>query len=181
MSNLNQATAALSCGLAAEVIRRFGTVRLRVTGSSMLPLVGPGDVLVVHRRTALDFAPGEIAVFWRHQRLFAHRVVARISDHGECLLLTRGDALPENDPPVSSGELLGRVAAIERGSRRLLPLRPAGWSLFLAGTARYSDRALLAMARWHVLRRRAERGITRFIPRLGAAHEGDADGAEFYV
>jgi hypothetical protein len=35
--------------------------------------------------------------------------------------VTRGDSVESNDLPVSSGELLGRVTAIERGSRRLTP------------------------------------------------------------
>ena len=86
MSDLNQTATTVACGLAAEIIRRFGAVRLRVTGCSMLPLVAPGDILVVHRRTAPDFTPGEMAVFTRHQRLFAHRVVGKIAAGGDCLL-----------------------------------------------------------------------------------------------
>jgi hypothetical protein len=35
----------LGCELAAEVIRSFGRVRLRATGTSMLPAIWPGDVL----------------------------------------------------------------------------------------------------------------------------------------
>ena len=37
--------------LAAEVLRQFGEVRLKVTGASMLPSVWPGDVLTVRRRS----------------------------------------------------------------------------------------------------------------------------------
>ena len=48
--------------------------------------------------------------------------------------VTRGDSLDSNDPPVSSYELLGRVIAIERGSRRIAPHQPnasrlASWIL----------------------------------------------------
>jgi hypothetical protein len=35
--------------------------------------------------------------------------------------VTRGDRVRRNDAPVSGQELLGRVAAIERGSRRVDP------------------------------------------------------------
>ncbi len=38
-------------------------------------------------------------------------------------LVTRGDSLGRNDPPISRHELLGRVVAIERGSRHLSPRR----------------------------------------------------------
>ena len=41
---------ALGCELAGEMVRTFGRVRVRVTGTSMIPAVWPGDVLVVERR-----------------------------------------------------------------------------------------------------------------------------------
>ena len=37
----------LQCDLAADVIRRFGVLRLRVNGYSMLPSIWPGDVVSV--------------------------------------------------------------------------------------------------------------------------------------
>jgi len=40
-------THALKCDLAADVIRGFGTLRLRVNGFSMLPSIWPGDVVCV--------------------------------------------------------------------------------------------------------------------------------------
>jgi signal peptidase I len=48
--------------------------------------------------------------------------------------VTRGDRVGHNDAPISSHELLGRVTAIERGSRRLTPhqsvaSRLASWIL----------------------------------------------------
>jgi len=39
----------LGCELAAEVLRSSGRLRLRATGTSMLPAVWPGDVLSVCR------------------------------------------------------------------------------------------------------------------------------------
>jgi len=36
----------LKCDLAADVIRRFGALRLRVNGFSMLPSIWPGDIAV---------------------------------------------------------------------------------------------------------------------------------------
>lgn len=173
LSDPNQTLSPVACGLAGEVVRRFGVVRFRVAGCSMLPLVAPGDVLVVHRRSAREIMPGDIAVFTRHQRLFAHRVVGRISAGRENLLLTRGDAMTEQDPPVGSGELLGRVAAIERGRRCLQPRPPAGWTLLLARLGRRSSGALLAMAQWHVLRRRAKHRIMRLFPWIAATPQGD--------
>lgn len=166
----------LGCELAAEVLRSFGELRFRANGSSMLPAVWPGDMLLVRSQDAAAVVPGDIVLFGRGGRLFAHRVVEvrslasgvrsqktgfRIWDLGfrsrkdsqisnlksqiidrefptpnpetrnpnpvpraPCLvsrieLVTRGDSLDRDDPPASSHELLGRVTAIQRGSRRV--------------------------------------------------------------
>jgi hypothetical protein len=52
--------------------------------------------------------------------------------------VTHGDSLDRDDPPVSSHELLGRVTAIERGSRRLNP-RLTFWSSIASSILRRSD------------------------------------------
>ena len=156
----------VGCELAAQMLRSFGKLRLRATGSSMLPAVWPGDVLSVCSHAAAEALPGDIVLFGREGRLFAHRVVEkRDTGHGtrdtrsgargavqrisetvegtslatgselgvpcpvsripcpvsRVQFVTRGDSLDRNDPPISSHELLGRVTAIERGSRRVNP------------------------------------------------------------
>ena len=73
-------------------------------------------------------------LFVRDGRFFAHRVVGKIRREDRTLLVTRGDRLKENDPPVSPAELLGRVTGVIRGNRRLVPSftfwRQAGsWAL----------------------------------------------------
>jgi Peptidase S24-like len=104
-------------GLAAEVLVRFGEVRLRVMGSSMLPSVQPGDVLTIQRCVMSVVESGAIVLFTREGRLFAHRVVARRNTH----LVTRGDALEWQDPPVRQDQLLGRVVTVTRNGRRRQP------------------------------------------------------------
>ena len=62
-------------------------------------------------------------VFAREGRLIAHRLVAKTESTGEGYLVTRGDRTRRNDSLVSSAELVGRVAGIERdGSRVRSPL-----------------------------------------------------------
>jgi signal peptidase I len=156
----------LGCELAAEVIRSFGSLRLRVVGASMLPAVWPGDLLSVRSDDAAEAVPGDIVVFKREGRLVAHRVVeikiqdpgSRTQDSGfrrqgqspianhqspidnrqsaidnfpgpvsRIEFVTRGDRVGRNDAPISRHELLGRVTAIERGSRRINP-RLTFWS-----------------------------------------------------
>jgi hypothetical protein len=104
-------------GLAAEVLGRFGEVRLRVMGSSMLPSVQPGDVLTIRRCAMSAVESGAIVLFTRDGRLFAHRVVARRNTH----LVTRGDALEWQDPPICQDQLLGRVVTLTRNGRQRQP------------------------------------------------------------
>lgn len=96
--------------LAAEAIRSFGELHLRVTGSSMLPSIRPGDVLEIRRCSIDEAAPGDIVLFTRHRRLFAHRVVWRSG----AALVTQGDAVAVPDPSVGAHELLGKVTHVSR-------------------------------------------------------------------
>ena len=99
--------------LAAEVVRSFGALRLRVTGSSMLPAIRPGDVLWISRCGLAEADLGDIVLYTRHRRLFVHRIVARSGAH----LVTQGDAITDPDPPVNGAELLGKVVRIQRRGR----------------------------------------------------------------
>ena len=107
--------------LAVEVLRRFGEARLRVTGSSMLRAMWPGDLVAVRRQSMAEIRRGHVVLFVRDGRFFAHRVVGKIRRQDRMLLVTRGDRLKENDPPVSAAELLGRVTGVIRGNRCLVP------------------------------------------------------------
>jgi signal peptidase len=128
--------------LALEVLRAFGETRIRVTGTSMLPAVWPGDVLTIRRQGLEEIRPGDLVLSRREGRFVAHRVVQcgsgtlplSVTGYGQpatgyrpesgcaaSLLITRGDRLRTPDPPVAAGDLLGRVVWIERGGRRVDP------------------------------------------------------------
>jgi signal peptidase I len=108
----------LGCELASELLRSAGTLRLRITGTSMVPIVWPGDILTVRSRDAAKALPGDIILFHRAGKLVAHRVVERTVQQNEIQWVTRGDSVVDNDAPISGDELLGRVTDIERRSRR---------------------------------------------------------------
>lgn len=123
--------------LVVDVLNRFGEVRMRVTGSSMLPSIWPGDVLTIRRRLLNETRTGDIAVFTRHDRLFAHRVVGRAGRH----LLTQGDTVPLQDAPVSETELLGVVLSVtRRGKSARLPADRSRAGRLVAGLVRRSSR-----------------------------------------
>lgn len=113
-------SAALEAGrneLAAASLRSHGRLRLAVTGSSMLPAVRPGDVLMIRACDPAAACIGDIVAYTRDGRLFVHRVVGRAG----AAFITQGDALPFADPPVAAGELLGRVIKVVRRGRAFRP------------------------------------------------------------
>ena len=168
--------AALASGLAGEVVRTFGEVRLRVFGTSMAPSILPGDLISIQRAGLREISPGEVVLFSQKGRLFLHRVVCRVDSlaqpfaaqgepfaaqgepfaaqgepfaaQGEALLITRGDRLGHNDPPVSSSELLGRVISIERDGRQIESTAQAsGWRRGIVRLLQTSDYATYAYVR----------------------------------
>lgn len=101
------------CELVTEVARRFGEVRLRVTGTSMMPMVWPGDVLTVCRGKLAEMEPGQIMLYRRAGELVAHRVAHIDGD----LLITRGDSIKHYDSPVRESDVVGRVVSVVRQGR----------------------------------------------------------------
>ena len=146
MNRPENVSTTLACSMASEVVRTFGKVRLRVFGTSMLPSILPGDLISVQRAGLSGISSGEIVLYSREGRLFAHRVVGRAGSREDPRLITRGDRLSHNDPPVSSSELLGRVTSIECGDGRgHWQVRPAARlntrQLMIVRILRTSDRA----------------------------------------
>jgi signal peptidase I len=137
--------------LAAEALRSFGQLRLRVTGSSMLPAVRPHDELLIRHCGIDKAAQDDIVLFIRHRRLFAHRVVSRSAAH----LVTQGDGLAEPDPPVAAHELLGKVSRVIRRGRIIGHGSKPGWPARMAAALfRRSAMAGRLFTRVHALRGR---------------------------
>lgn len=161
MNCLGDVSNALACGLAGEVVRRFGEVRLRVFGTSMVPSILPGDLISVRRADLHEISIGEVVLYRHPAGLAAHRVVAKADVSNEAFLITRGDRLCQNDPPVSASELLGRVTSIERGRRRIHRL--TGLSRFEQLIARFLQSSNRATS---VYLRLAAGGRNLFAPRV---------------
>jgi signal peptidase I len=128
--------------LAAQVVRQFGEVRLKVNGASMLPAVWPGDVVTVRRRSAAELLPGSIAVCYRDQGFVAHRLIGRQGDR----ILTRGDSHLRDDPPFSEDELLGEVVSILRNGHPVA-LTPVWWHRGFSWIMRHSDLSIRIVLR----------------------------------
>ena len=145
---------ALKCELAGEVLRSSGSLRLRVTGWSMLPTIMPGDSLMIDRVQSDEVCEGDIILFGRDRRFFVHRVKvhrvkAKGSDRQAAEFVTCGDAMPAPDSPISESELMGKVAFILRNGKCIVPAR----SLTLP------ERAVAALARRSILAARLVVGV----------------------
>jgi signal peptidase I len=123
---------ALKCEMAAQVLRTFGTLRLEVTGLSMLPSVWPGDTLFLERREMGEIAAGDIILFTRRDKLVAHRVLRKTGGGDETYAITRGDGLLSTDDPVSPAELLGRVRSVSRAGEYVSPDADSGFLMRVA-------------------------------------------------
>ena len=150
--------------LAAEVLRSFGELRFVAHGSSMLPEIYPGDALLVSRMPAASIRCGQVVLASRDGRFFAHRVIRTLEIEGRALLVTRGDALIDEDPPLAEDQVLGRVTAVIRGQKRIEPAaEPSTGRKLLAWAVRNSDGLATWLLRWNSLRNRIARrlGVAR--------------------
>jgi len=134
------------CELAADMLRSWGRLRLGVTGWSMFPSIRPGDTLLIELSRHPDVVNGDIVLFFREHRLFVHRAVGR--SHDDSWILTRGDAMRGEDPPVHEAELLGKVTLIWRGGKCTEPPKsPGAFERVVAGiVGRFQLAARLVVA-----------------------------------
>lgn len=103
--------------LARDALQRFGRLRFRAMGSSMLPAIAPGDILTFRIPTPGDLVLGRVLLMQRDDRLVVHRLVS----HEQGMLTTMGDSLRVPDVPLGMNQLLGVLDGQQRGSRSLSP------------------------------------------------------------
>ena len=145
------------CDLVAEVARSSRKVQLKVTGASMLPVICPGDLITVQRCNPRELQPGEVILFQRNGGLAAHRII-EVSDK---VIVTRGDALPSNDAPISHGEVVGRIEFARRNGRPVC-LHPSPWQQIVGVILRRSERCTRVFLRLHSVLRRFRIGDSVF-------------------
>jgi signal peptidase I len=125
--------------LAEEVLRSSGELRFVARGGSMIPAIFPGDILLVRQNPIDAMVCSQVALWRRHGRFYAHRVVGIVSTKEQKGIVTQGDALRDQDQKVTSEEFLGRVYAIVRREKRIDLTRPQSLrSRAIAFLARHS-------------------------------------------
>ena len=97
--------------LAREELAQGSPIRLRVSGSSMAPLIEPGDVVLVRHVNFEDLRRGDMILVEQGGTFLVHRLVA-VHDHG---VRTKGDNASHADLLVAPEDVLGRVVVVEKG------------------------------------------------------------------
>jgi hypothetical protein len=144
--------------MAADVLRAQRTIRLRACGTSMLPALWPGDLLTIEPFAVAQAAVGDIVLVARDGRFFIHRLIQIGGSCDAAAWITRGDAMPERDPPVSAEQIIGRVSQVERNDREFIVPRhlPASSRRF-AKLIAHSDLLRSAVVRGIALRQKLSR------------------------
>ena len=142
----------LQCELAVETLNSSGELRLRAMGSSMIPSLWPGDVLIIQQLLMGAAEVGEIVLFQREGRFYIHRLERRICGRDGERWVTRGDAVAACDLPVESAEVLGRVVSVERnGAQFKVEPRLSLSRRLVSHLLRRSDLAIRVLLRLHAV------------------------------
>jgi hypothetical protein len=136
--------------LAVEVLRSGNAIRLRALGSSMLPTLWPQDVLTIEPVSEPDLHVGEVVLCLRQDRFFIHRLI--VGGDAGSNWTTRGDALPNCDPPLKAEDILGHVSSVCRDGRILIPRRPTPVQRIISRAVCRSDLVRNLILRIHSLR-----------------------------
>jgi signal peptidase I len=145
------------CQLAETILRRFGMLRLKVTGCSMLPSIWPGDILLIQRLDIRQVIPGTIVLFSREGKLIAHRVISKADDSDNPCVVTRGDSLSLSDSPVTASELLGKVASVFHSGEWIEPrVRLGLGARLMAALVSHCGLGARILLRLHATRQRQE-------------------------
>ena len=128
--------------LAIDLLRCGYKVRFRVMGTSMLPTIPPGSLVIVEPITAHLLEKGDIVLTNGGGRFIAHRIEHVHADRlGVLKFVLRGDNLPQCDLPVTAAAILGRVRCVAANDNWLGAVGMV-WSTLVDRFGREARRAL---------------------------------------
>ena len=103
-----------------DVLLSNHKIKFSAKGFCMYPVIQATDKLQIELKKAKEIKVGEVAVYRRNNRLFAHRTIAKGSADGRDYIITCPDnAKIGNDGPSFDENIAGVVTAIERKGRIL--------------------------------------------------------------
>jgi len=85
----------------------------------MLPVIWPGDMLLVYRAPFADLECGDLLLHLGESKLGLHRIVEKTANS----VTVRGDLFAKGSVCVPPSLALGKLALIQRGRSRIAPKR----------------------------------------------------------
>ncbi len=110
---------------ARQMLSRGIPVSMRMSGSSMRPIIEDGDMVTIKPLDENPIKPGDIILYQtRFDTAVIHRVVRVDRAASERMVITRADSSNQPDIPVALHRVLGRVNLVERGGEPIKMNRP---------------------------------------------------------
>lgn len=118
--NSNEISLILQLFEIRETLLENKIVKFRAGGICMFPCIQPGDNLYIEHKNIEQIKIGDIAVYRRMNRLFAHRTIAKGKDNNFDYIITRSDlGNYGNDGLIFAQDILGVVYNIESKGKLL--------------------------------------------------------------
>ena len=105
--------------LVREQLAKGFAIRLRVGGTSMLPLIPPGAVVMIRPLADGLLRVGDVAAIETSGHILCHQVTCITGQGDAQQIQTRGIANRNKDAPSGRNQVLGVVQSIEIGPFRL--------------------------------------------------------------
>jgi hypothetical protein len=144
-----------------DELKKRGRTAIHVRGTSMLPLVRPGDVALIRRDKLENMRSGDVVLMQRGEYLIAKRIGedkdSGAGSSGEEMLGAGADSQsvsPEGKQQSEPQECLGKIVRVRREQEKVelsgkktpteavvsVVLRPARWANEKAGESEEADR-----------------------------------------
>ena len=106
--------------LSADLLHAGIALRFTAQGSSMLPLLRSGDILVVKPVDDSRLKIGDVVLCAvSTDRVVAHRIIRRRTEENGLAFLVQGDRVGKPDGWIPQAQVLGRVDYLERSGRQI--------------------------------------------------------------
>ena len=87
---------------------------LKVEGTSMLPILQPGDVLTLEKTTFPKIKENDVVMVIKNKQPMIHRVIYKAKNY----LVTRGDHRMESDGRINPARVYSKVVIVKRGKQQ---------------------------------------------------------------
>lgn len=125
----------------ADALKRRGRISLYVQGTSMLPLVQPGDIALIRRDKLENMRSGDVVLFQRGSHLLAQRI-GEDDDSASERTFAGDDENHDSSDQTQQQECLGQIVRLHRKHEEIdlssketpiaalvsLVLKPARWA-----------------------------------------------------